>query len=119
MSIFLYFNCFFVLLYVQPADELAMSLTQIITEISLERERKARIKSALTKEVEDGNVFDSSAIKYYVRQLTPHKNRQDFIQVYIKSNIYFSMNTLHFLPYFIYMYFTNTFCDRNSMNNIL
>uniref|UniRef100_K1QG50 Cytoskeleton-associated protein 2 n=1 Tax=Magallana gigas TaxID=29159 RepID=K1QG50_MAGGI len=47
----------------QPADELAMSLTQIITEISLERERKARIKSALTKEVEDGNVFDSSAIK--------------------------------------------------------
>lgn len=100
MSIFLYFNCFFVLLYVQPADELAMSLTQIITEISLERERKARIKSALTKEVEDGNVFDSSAIKYCVRQLTPHKNRQDFIQVYIKSNIYFSLNTLHLLPLF-------------------
>lgn len=60
----------------QPADELAMSLTQIITEISLERERKARLKSALTKEVEDGNVFDSSAIKYCVRQLTPHKNRK-------------------------------------------
>lgn len=60
----------------QPADELAMSLTQIITEISLERERKARLKSALAKEVEDGIVFDSSAIKYCVRQLTPHKNRK-------------------------------------------
>lgn len=60
----------------QPADELAMSLTQIITEISLERERKAQLKSALAKEVEDGNVFDSSAIKYCVRQLTPHKNRK-------------------------------------------
>lgn len=67
----------------QPADELAMSLTQIITEISLERERKARLKSALAKEVEGGNVFDSSAIKYCVRQLTPHKNRKRLSGAYI------------------------------------
>ncbi|XP_056012252.1 cytoskeleton-associated protein 2-like isoform X2 [Ostrea edulis] len=60
----------------QPAEELAKSLTQIITEISSERERKARLKSALVKEVEGGNVFNSSAVKYCVRQLTPYKHRQ-------------------------------------------
>ncbi|XP_061183864.1 cytoskeleton-associated protein 2-like isoform X2 [Saccostrea echinata] len=60
----------------QPAEDLARSLTEIITEISLERERKARLKSALDKAVENGNVFESSAIKYCVRQLTPHKHRK-------------------------------------------
>ncbi|XP_062603035.1 cytoskeleton-associated protein 2-like [Saccostrea cucullata] len=60
----------------QPAEDLARSLTEIITEISLERERKARLKSALDKAVEDGNVFESSTIKYCVRQLTPHKYRK-------------------------------------------
>lgn len=116
MPIFLNFNCFFVLLYVQPADELAMSLTQIITEISLERERKARLKSALAKEVEGGNVFDSSAIKYCVRQLTPHKNRSDFNHVCTKLIIYFCMHTFCTLTLYTC---TNTNWDHNFMNNIL
>lgn len=121
MPIFLKSDCFFVLLYVQPADELAMSLTQIITEISLERERKARLKSALAKEVEGGNVFDSSAIKYCVRQLTPHKNRSDFNHVCTKLIIYFCIHAYFLYPHFVYMYMylTNTNWNHNFMNNIL
>ncbi|XP_071127748.1 cytoskeleton-associated protein 2-like [Mytilus edulis] len=53
----------------QPAHELATALTSIVKDICQKREKKARRRSAA--DVQEENIFESSAIKYTVRQMTP------------------------------------------------
>ena len=59
----------------QPAEELASSLTEIVKEVIDEREKQARKQSALQRQVEESNIFQSSAIKYVVKQVTPFSKR--------------------------------------------
>ncbi|KAJ8298037.1 hypothetical protein KUTeg_024568 [Tegillarca granosa] len=59
----------------KPSDELAKSLTAIIKEISEEREKQARQSKQLEKQVQKENIFESSSIKYCVRQVTPFSKR--------------------------------------------
>lgn len=58
----------------QPAQELASALTTIVKDITKERERKARQKG-VEKRLQEENIFESSTIKYCVRQVTPFKKR--------------------------------------------
>ncbi|CAC5381863.1 CKAP2 [Mytilus coruscus] len=53
----------------QPAHELATALTSIVKDICQQREKKARRRSAA--DVQEENIFESSAIQYTVRQMTP------------------------------------------------
>ncbi|XP_033743476.1 cytoskeleton-associated protein 2-like isoform X2 [Pecten maximus] len=58
----------------QPAQELATALTAIVKDISKERERKAHQKG-IEKRIQEENIFESTAIKYCVRQVTPFSKR--------------------------------------------
>ncbi|XP_060065895.1 cytoskeleton-associated protein 2-like [Ylistrum balloti] len=58
----------------QPAQELATALTEIIKEISKERERKAH-QNGIEKRIQEENIFESTSIKYCVRQVTPFSKR--------------------------------------------
>lgn len=58
----------------QPAKELATALTAIVKEVSVEREKKAH-QNGLKKRVQEENIFESTSIKYCVRQITPFKKR--------------------------------------------
>ncbi|OWF47424.1 serine/arginine repetitive matrix protein 5-like [Mizuhopecten yessoensis] len=58
----------------QPAQELATALTAIVKEVSEERERKAHQKG-IKKRVQEENIFESTSIKYCVRQVTPFSKR--------------------------------------------
>lgn len=52
---------------------MATALTGIVKDVCQEREKKARRRSV--NEVQAENIFESSAIKYTVRQVTPFSKK--------------------------------------------
>ncbi|KAK3100355.1 hypothetical protein FSP39_018627, partial [Pinctada imbricata] len=60
----------------QPAAELATSLTEIVKEVIKEREQHARKQTTVQRQVDETNIFESSAIKFVVKEVTPFSKRK-------------------------------------------